>query len=343
MCEEKYILYHKKILEIGIGLGDDSIPDVDTFLNIKTQIKGEVIPIFEDIIKSLLGLKKLPLFKPDNVVQGITYGLNNIDKKINNDNFYKQNAVAFIQTVNNLLQATESNKDIPFFKDKDPKDYITEACIKEHMSLLKNLVFDSCIFIQDLFIYKKIRFEQKCWSSSHNPLFLMSSELHKLLYGNHTPLSREDMHIYPAISTLRIMIEVKIRYALGIIGLKNKMNNTIDPIPLSKILLTLDKYVKNGKVFFSVSYENIKKIYSWTNIYIHSGHKGYIWYPFIFEEYLSPFFHGRNVELKNSGWNIKAGIRIKKSDLEQIRKDIENPMELLYFDDEKVLEAVIID
>ena len=130
MCEEKYILYHKKILEIGIGLGDDSIPDVDTFLNIKTQIKGEVIPIFEDIIKSLLGLKKLPLFKPDNVVQGITYGLNNIDKKINNDNFYKQNAVAFIQTVNNLLQATESNKDIPFFKDKDQKEYITEDCIK---------------------------------------------------------------------------------------------------------------------------------------------------------------------------------------------------------------------
>lgn len=171
----------------------------------------------------------------------------------------------------------------------------------------------------------------------------MNDELHKILYGKHYPLSNKKLCIFPAIPVLRIMIEVKIKYALGIIGLKNKQNDSIEPIALSKVFSVLNDYVKDGQVIFSVDYSCLKKIYSWTNIYIHSGFRVYIWYPFIFEEYLRQFFNGGNVDLGNGCWNIKAGIRIKRKALNEIRNDINPYFELECFDDENALEAVLID
>lgn len=343
MCEEKYKSYTKKICELGLQMGNFSTPDVDTFLAIKLKIQKELIPIFENIVIDLLGLKKLPQLNLNNVVQGITYALNNSNKKINDKNFYTQNALSFIHTVENVLFVTDHKCDLPAYKDKNPKDYISEACIKEQINLLKDLLFYSCIYIQDLFKYKNISIQGGYFTAPRNPLYMMFSELYHILYGNHTPFSPGKTRIFPAIATLRIMIEVKIRHALGIVGLRNKVNNAIDPIPLNKIFLTLDNYVKNGKVIFNIPYENVKKIYSWTNIYIHTGYKGYIWYPFIFTEYLQPFFYGSDVLLPHNTWNMKAGIRIKKTALEQIKNDIERPFELVCFNDENALEAVIID
>ena len=123
MCEEKYKSYTKKIRELGFQMDNFPTPDVDTFLAIKLKIQKELIPIFENIVIDLLGLKKLPQLNLNNVVQGITYALNNSNKKINDKNFYTQNALSFIYTVKNVLSVTDHKCDLPAYKDKNPNEF----------------------------------------------------------------------------------------------------------------------------------------------------------------------------------------------------------------------------
>ena len=180
-------------------------------------------------------------------------------------------------------------------------------------------------------------------------------ELHRLLYGNHFPLAAGKTLTFSSIPTLRIMIEIKIKYALGIIGLQNIQDNSFIPIQLSRIFDTLDDYIKNKKVIFSIDYSCLKHIYEWTNIYIHSGFNLYTWYPFIFEEYLRPFFNGGNI---TNNYNMKAGIIIKRIALAEIRAKLEeciikpnitnknkthNHYKLKIFNDESILGSVLID
>lgn len=336
MCKEndyydkKYSEYCCKIQEFGLSTSNNSVVDIDSFLKMKQNIRTVMLPLFDNITVSALGIKKLPPFNFENIINGIVYNVNNLSKKAVDKNFYQQNSLAFIHTINNILKMTDSGN-------------ISEVCVQEHICLLKELFFQSCVFIQRLFCFRKIVHKARKELTLHNPIFMMNDELHKILHGKHYPLSNKKLCIFPAIPVLRIMIEVKIKYALGIIGLKNKQNDSIEPIALSKVFSVLSDYVKDGYVIFSVDYSCLKKIYSWTNIYIHSGFRVYIWYPFIFEEYLRPFFNGGNVDLGNGCWNIKAGIRIKRKALNEIRNDINPYFELECFDDENALEAVLID
>lgn len=48
---------------------------------------------------------------------------------------------------------------------------------------------------------------------------MMGKEIRNILYGYHLHFDKVALRIYPAIPTLRIMIEVKIRSAFGIIGM----------------------------------------------------------------------------------------------------------------------------
>lgn len=341
MCIEKYTQYVSLINKYKIEIGYYDKITIKEFIELKKNIKSTLLPLFNEIVLEALGIKKLPSFNFDNVVSGITYGLNNYHKKVTNENYYIQNILAFNYTITKILEKTDA---LDFYEDKNPENFLNSACVEEHRSILRTMFFSSCLLIQDIFSYRNITCTHpNCGSSTHNPIFMMGRELTDILYGHHLPYSQIELRIYPAIPTIRIMIEVKMRSAFGIIGLKNKINNTIDPLPLSKIFTVIDNYILSKDVIFNVNFDNIKKIYSWTNIYIHSGFKGYIWYSYIFNEYLSPLFYATNVKLPNGGWDIRAGIKIKKEALKKIQDDIRQPIELECFDDENALNSVLFE
>lgn len=342
MLNKKYEQYCKELHGYNLEINNQTIPNIAEFNSLKQNIRTNLLPTFENITVSALELKKLPSLKLENIIKGIVYKKNNLHKKINDKNFYQQNIIAFSHTINNILKTTDNQN-------------ISEACIIEHINLLRNLFFQSCVFIQDIFSYKKIPFFPTHNMTLHNPLYIMSNELHRLLYGNHFPLAAGKTLTFSSIPTLRIMIEIKIKYALGIIGLQNIQDNSFIPIQLSRIFDTLDDYIKNKKVIFSIDYSCLKNIYEWTNIYIHSGFNLYTWYPFIFEEYLRPFFNGGNI---TNNYNMKAGIIIKRMALAEIRAKLEeciikpnitnknkthNHYKLKIFNDESILESVLID
>ena len=328
------------------GLTSEYAPNVseENFINLKETIRNDLLPLFENIITSILGIKRLPVAKLRNIVQGITYNLNNRYDKLKDPNYFIQNALAFITTVDSVLKQTDILSDLKEDFKCQNKDYcLPTACILEHTQLLQRLFFDSCILIQQAMDFKEIDNPAYCGTSATNPLHMMSGELHSILYGYHTPLSCRKFRIHPAIPTLRIMIEVKIRNAFGIVGLQNKQTGALEPIPLSKIFNAVNKYVKNGDVIFNnIEYANLKKIYTWTNIYIHSGLKSYTWYPFIFHMYLHDFFDAMNIQLPNNRWSSKSGIQIKKDKLYKIQQDIESHYRLISFDEQRWLESVLI-
>lgn len=341
--ETLFFNYCEAVSKAGLGTVSSLKINQDNFLNLKENIKNNLLPLFEEVVVNVLGIKGLPPYNLTNVVQGILYGQNDYIQKLEDLNYYKQNALAFIKTVESILITTDRNTELEkALKIKRRKNYLSSACMIDHIDLLKDLFFNSFVLINKMFDWKNIDTALRCDTSSFNPLHMMNGELHSVLYGHHTPLSTLKFRVFPAIPTLRIMIEVKIRNAFGIIALKNKQSGTLDPINLSKIFEAVKKYVKSKDVQFNVDFQNLIKIYKWSNLYVHSGFKGFLWYPFIFEMYLKPFFNGDNVKLPNNRWNKKAGILIKKDALPKIQKDIESNYQLICFDREAQLEAILI-
>lgn len=81
MCIELYSSYTSKIKNLGLEIHLNENFDVDKFIVLKREIKNELLTLFNTIVCTALQIKKLPNFNNDNIIQGITYGLNNYTKK----------------------------------------------------------------------------------------------------------------------------------------------------------------------------------------------------------------------------------------------------------------------
>lgn len=97
MCKEndyynkKYSEYCCKIQEFGLSTSNNSVVGIDSFLKMKQNIRTLMLPLFDNITVSALGIKKLPPFNFENIINGIVYNVNNLSKKAVDKNFYQQN------------------------------------------------------------------------------------------------------------------------------------------------------------------------------------------------------------------------------------------------------------
>lgn len=82
---------------------------------------------------SILGITQLPVAKLRNIVQGITYNLNNRYDKLKESNYFIQNALAFIATVDSVLKQTDVLPELKEgFKCQNKDYHLATACILEH-------------------------------------------------------------------------------------------------------------------------------------------------------------------------------------------------------------------
>ena len=156
-----------------------------------------------------------------------------------------------------------------------------------------------------------------------------------ILYGCCFPKSFEHTKYTVAFATIRLMIEVKLRRALGIRGIKAE-GNSIKLILFSRILKNITTYHERGDILFTIPLEKIKNIYSMSNLYLHAGIRSYPWYPYIFYECIKPV-------IQPNEWDLRAGIKIRRSALPNILNDIAGTDELDCITDENYLAATFFD
>ncbi|EIS9525830.1 hypothetical protein L0775_003817 [Clostridioides difficile] len=92
--------------------------------------------------------------------------------------------------------------------------------------------------------------------------------LRQNLYGQQSLHSFVDMETSCSIAIIRQIIELRIRRAFGIIAFLDKDGN-VKPLNMSSIFNVLKKYKKD--IYFPIDLSNIERIYSWSNMFVHSG------------------------------------------------------------------------
>lgn len=141
--------------------------------------------------------------------------------------------------------------------------------------------------------------------------------LRQTLFGQFSYNSFSDMEISYSTSVIRQLIELRIRRAFGIICFVDN-DGSIIPISFSIILEVLKEF--QNEIKFPINLSTIEKIYTWSNMYIHSGLKDFTWIPYSIEYILRPLTFGNKNE--DGSWSIDNGIKTSKETIEKIKSRI---------------------
>ena len=120
-----------------------------------------------------------------------------------------------------------------------------------------------------------------------------------------------------SVFLLRQAIELRLRHALGIVSVSNDSGRPVR-VDGSK-LLTLVKNA-NGAVDMKVSCRLLEGVFGWTNRYIHSGLRPYLWEAEYACFLLAPLFAG--VIEPDGSQNLYGAVRIKKAFYEDVEREL---------------------
>jgi hypothetical protein len=223
-------------------------------------------------------------------------------------NFYRANAMMFLRETDAILQPTQAGTLNP--------GHSPVVFWENLRRILEPLFLDSYVLLEywasgAMEVPGVFGIGKNVWEE---PLHLYHSAL-QCIYGNYSPIARQDNQADTAINHLRVAIELRIRRGFGIMA-KLDQNKAVAPLMLSRILDALSLFKQ--QVVFAVPLEHIIRIYEWANLYMHAGLKLYTWSPMFALRYLSNFFAGGATH-NGKGWSVYAGI----SASEQIIKDIQ--------------------
>lgn len=271
------------------------------------ELEGEIFNVFS--------ITKLPNLSDEDIVQGAIFkSIKERDKKIADKNFYICNAVCLFNTLKKLITND--------FVERLERNNNNELLKYNYISIVKECLLD----YEDLC---KTYLHQTPISRSQQTM-TMYQTFRQMLYGQISFHSFTDKEINMSINLIRQMIELRIRKAFGIMAIENK-DGGIEPIALSAIFDSINPY--KSRIKYEISIVNIMRIYSWANIYVHSGVKSYAWIPMMLEEYLRPLLLG--VKDSSDNWSVNNGISLSQETIESIKIDILNKIGK----DKKIIEC----
>ena len=118
---------------------------------------------------------------------------------------------------------------------------------------------------------------------------------------------------------IRQCIEYKIRRILGVDYW------LVDGKPDIRSVSKCFKAIDNNKIFYktkSIDFEEVERIHSWTNIYIHGGYRPEPWRTETAITYLTELFYSGQTSINNS-FSAYAGIEVLEKDLPTIKENTE--------------------
>ncbi|MCA1373568.1 MULTISPECIES: hypothetical protein [unclassified Bradyrhizobium] len=148
----------------------------------------------------------------------------------------------------------------------------------------------------------------------------------QVIYGNFSPLAFSDNHSDTSVNQLRMAIELRIRRGFGVTAKLNKAGSVV-PLALSDIIQVVALHKQN--ITFPMPFEHIERLYQWSNIYMHTGLKQYVWSPIFALHYLRPFLAGGSYQ---GGTSTDAGIITAYGVVKQIQTGVENGADKTQFD-----------
>jgi hypothetical protein len=268
---------------------------------------------YENEALALLGKKRLPSIKDDQLIQKmLAKSPNDEKKKLADPTYYTANVVAYLKLCKNILHPNFIKKFEVVLGTE-----MNELVVYNYHRLFYELLFDSLVLLNEYAArIKGTEKPYRCRKNMWQHHVTMYQSLRQSIFGQASFHSFIEVEPDLAISIIRQIVELRIRRAFGVLGWFKPTTQSLEPLAMSKLFEEINKH-KND-VDLSIPFESLIRIYGWSNIFLHTGIKEYSWKPIVVKEYLKEFCLG-----KRNQPNVDGGIVVTKSVLAAIIVSLE--------------------
>lgn len=300
----------------------------DQWAELSDWFAGKGRQLFVDAFSQETGLTIRSGLHGDTLVAAaVPKSINDLDRKAQGDAFYRAQAAWFLQEMDVLvLRAPHS---------QGPAHEIQYGNL---MGFVRNVLFDSYLLFEHWAQKAGVPGVFGARKNHVEHVMHFAQGVRQVIYGHGTfGLSFADSHSDLATATIRQMLEIRLRRGFGIVGKKSKTDGSFHPVGLSVLLDAIGQH-RLG-VHLPVRFENISRINSWANLYLHAGLKIYAWMPPRVVSYLWHFVVG------TVHGGSKAGITLGQATFDAIRHEVrrqtDNASYEAILDDQQDCDAII--
>lgn len=233
-----------------------------------------------------------------------------LEKKLQRDEFYWANVCAISSECEQLAQLVSSDSASPLAQ-------VSLAGMNGIVSCTHDIMVTAVELLQSFCLRQGLEVEPSVFSTNvhhHRELYECVLCLwHGVPYQN--PWS--------ATAMLRQAIEIRVRHALDIIGIV--VNGQPRPISFTVILDVLAAEAKGSGVESEVPLYLVKRLYQWASVFVHTGFRQYPWLVGYAIHYLRPLMCG--IMQQDGSWSVDNAVRVDSGAKERIYDRIINDAE----------------
>ena len=231
-------------------------------------------------------------------------------KKVQGEAYYRAHAELFLIEMDHVM------KQVP----RESTDPMATSSYMDLMLYLRGVLLDSTV----LFTHWGSRAAQvpgvfMSHKNEHTHLVGFYHGALQTVYGHGTwGLSMVENHSELAVATIRQAVEIRLRRAFGLIGKTSRRDGSFHPVAISELLDVVSDM--KAVVKTPISFDTVKRINSWANIFLHSGMRHYAWVPPTVVRHLRPLLVGGDAP--GGRWTVDAGVQLKRASFDAVRDTV---------------------
>jgi hypothetical protein len=291
-------------------------PNAENLHELAQWAENECIPWTWAELGGIVGEKKLSALAPPHTIrQGLQVSFADREQMPLTKTFYIAQLSMFERETKRHCEAASRLL-------SEPHSEYHEASIYQLHSGLYILLLDGLVLLeQGGHALLGLATAYGAWHITADHPFAIFKGTEQIIYGQFSGLTHVDRAPLIPVALLRTALEIRLRSAFGIQAYINPTNKSIKPIDMRSLFEEIKKYL--AEIDFAIDFHDLNKIYGWTNPYLHSGWRDFVWVPGYVLQFLRPLFADPRKTPDGLGWNINGGIRMALTTWRIIRQTFE--------------------
>lgn len=159
------------------------------------------------------------------------------------------------------------------------------------------------------------------YSAGSDHTFPVFKAAEQMIYGRYSGLTHTDRAPFAPVPILRTALELRIRRAFGIQSFLNPNNYATKPIQVGDLFDVILQFER--QIDASVDLHDVRRVYKWSNPYLHAGRRDFVWTAGFALQFLRPLFVGPETLKSRGGWSIHGGLEMPRVVWEKVRRHFE--------------------
>lgn len=266
-------------------------------------------------VEGVLGGPAKLLSPPDVIRAGLPTTYHDLLTMPGESRFYAAHLSMFESEINRYISAAKA-----FLGEVNPLyGTSTEREIREG---LVDLLFAATVLLESAgAIRLGLPGAYGAYSTGRDHTFPIFKAAEQMIYGRYSGLTHTDRVGAAPVAVLRTAIEVRMRRAFEVQSFIDPTNYSTKPIQLSDLFDVVLQFER--QIHAAVNLHDVRRIYKWSNPYLHAGRRDFVWTAGYTLQFLRPLFVGPEKLKSRGGWSIHGGLEMPAAVLERVRRHFE--------------------